>query len=213
MRVSACLALLCAIVLPAGPMLAASARTPQPHPPHHHSPSSSAGQHKDIASPVAMHAPWTAGDTWQVITYFGTDSHTNLNNDYYAVDWKPVGESCHQVGDPILAPAAGTVTFELTTDGGIGSGGKQVWITFDDAPSVTVHFEHLDSVLVGLNAHVNPPDEIGTLGETGLAVDENCAHLEMGVRKYIQGVPYSIKPGPLDGQRVTPHAQITSHNG
>jgi murein DD-endopeptidase MepM/ murein hydrolase activator NlpD len=176
------------------------------------SPFGLAGQHKKRASPVPLHAPWTAGETFIVTTFYGEDGHSDRNNSFYATDWNRVGASCNgDIGEPILAPAAGTVTFAQSRDLGVGSGGRQVWIELDDAPKVTVRLLHLSTVAVVEGDHVVPPELIGTLGRSGLSA-ALCAHIHIGVHKRHKGREISIKPGPLDGQPVVRGARITSHN-
>jgi Peptidase family M23 len=176
-----------------------------------------AGRHKDISPPIRLHAPWANGVTFKMITYFGHGGHTNANDDYYATDWVVAGtdkgsqcEDAKNIGQPILAPAAGTV-FDIQRSNQIGSGGNTVFMSFDDAPIYSAHFEHLASISVNEGEDIPAGTVIGTLGHTGLDASE-CAHVHFGVRKSINGQDLSIKPGPLDGQRVVPGATITSHN-
>lgn len=165
----------------------------------------------DVA--VDLHAPWIKGDTWSSASgsWYDEGEHKGKhkgegNVDHYAIDWNWGSDDAElRHNKQLLAPASGHVVD--AHDYGPGSGkGKAVEINLDADPSITVHFYHLDSILVSKDEHVSTGRVLGYVGKTGLSGDCNppvslvCSHIHMGVRKTIDGdslsphsVPYKLE--------------------
>ena len=171
-------------------------------------------------SPVALHAPWTAGQTWVAngsfwdqgghCDYYNTATGGCADgpgtgiihiNDYYAVDWNKQGTSGDgDLGEDLLAPQAGTI--EDKNDHFLS-------MNLDGDTSVKISFLHLASVIVNPGQHVTSGQKLGTVGNYQVS----SSHIHMSVRRVIDGVTYSIKSGPLDGQAVNASgASVTSQN-
>ncbi len=94
-------------------------------------------------------------------------------------------------GSPVLAPAAGTVSFAGT----VPSSGKSVTIETPDGYSVTL--THLGSISVARNAEVAEGGPVGTIGASGDGeVPQPYVHLGVRLTEQVQGYldPLTLLP-------------------
>ena len=94
-------------------------------------------------------------------------------------------------GSPVLAPAAGTVSFAGT----VPSSGKSVTIETPDGYSVTL--THLGSISVARNAEVAEGGPVGTIGASGDGeVPQPYVHLGVRLTAQVQGYldPLTLLP-------------------
>ncbi|MGI8607184.1 MAG: murein hydrolase activator EnvC family protein, partial [Gaiellaceae bacterium] len=102
--------------------------------------------------------------------------HFRYNDDPYAAGQHRGVDVGGSAGEPVLAPAAGSVTFAGTVPGG----GRTVTIRTSDGLAVTLL--HLGSIATAKGASVGEGDRVGTLGSSGTSeLAEPYVHL--GIRQ------------------------------
>ena len=114
-------------------------------------------------------------------------------------------------GSPVLAPAAGTVSFAGT----VPSSGKSVTIETPDGYSVTL--THLGSISVARNAEVAEGGPVGTIGASGDGeVPQPYVHLGVRLTEQVQGYldPLTLLPphgaAPAEPAPVPTPAPVSS---
>jgi len=114
---------------------------------------------------------------------------------YAAGQHRGIDIGADAAGTPVVAPAAGTVSFAGT----VPTNGKSVTIETADGHSVTL--THLGSIAVGKGATVAEQDLVGTVGPSGTPeVDGPYVHLGIRVTSDPNGYvdPVGLLPAPPD---------------
>ncbi len=78
-------------------------------------------------------------------------------------------------GTPVLAAAAGVVTYAGWRDNG---GGYQVWISHGN--NIYTTYNHMSAVMVAVGQHVGRGTQVGRVGATGVATGPHC-HFEVWI--------------------------------
>jgi len=78
-------------------------------------------------------------------------------------------------GTPVLAAAAGVVTYAGWRDNG---GGYQVWISHGN--NIYTTYNHMSAVMVAVGQHVDRGTQVGRVGATGNATGPHC-HFEVWI--------------------------------
>jgi hypothetical protein len=115
---------------------------------------------------------------------------------YAAGQHRGVDIGADSAGTPVVAPAAGTVSFAGT----VASNGKSVTIETADGYSVTL--THLGSIVVARGATVAEQDTVGTVGPSGTPeVDGPYVHLGIRLTADSNGYvdPVGLLPAESDG--------------
>lgn len=139
--------------------------------------------------------PWTAGESWQCQCSYGCGLHTDANNAYYSVDFDKSGIAENGPDQPVLAAAAGTVTFA----GLNGAYGYCVKIDHGGGyVSMYAHLRYNPTV----SGSVTQGQQIGVMGGTGTdGVKTYNDHIHFMV--YYNGQCKSFinesKPEPMSG--------------
>lgn len=139
------------------------------------------------ATPFQM--PFPCGETWSGGTRAGHSPSIN------AIDWNRNPD----LGAPVVAAAAGTVTTAYATP----KGGYGRWVVIDHGNGETSLYAHLASVLVAVGQRVDQGAMIGTLGDSGNASGSHLHFEEKSGR--------SVVPAWFAGTQFTSGAQ-TSRN-
>jgi hypothetical protein len=174
-------------------------------------------QHIDMASPIKLYAPWTAGETWHAGgdgSFYGDGFHTDAYGNYYTVDFNkgawPTSEE--EEGEPILAAADGIVN-NIYEDSA-GAWVVELYHVAPDGSQLRTLYVHLKT-----DPRVNPGIKVnqavlhGTpIGLTGSTGESTGAHLHFGLWLLKNGQWVSIRAEPMDGQALTNGANITSTN-
>jgi murein DD-endopeptidase MepM/ murein hydrolase activator NlpD len=79
------------------------------------------------------------------------------------------------MGTPVLAAAAGVVTYAGWRDNG---GGYQVWISHGN--NIFTTYNHMSAVMVAVGQHVDRGQQVGRVGMTGTATGPHC-HFEVWI--------------------------------
>lgn len=151
-------------------------------------------------SPISIKAPWTYGQTWEAGnngSFYCEDKH--IGNLKYAVDFNKLGGAWADYQEPILASAAGTVTFAGWNSSGYGN-----LVKIDHGGGIETRYAHLDSFSISDNCFVSQGQEIGKCGKTGTS----SPHLHFELRQDETSIP----PDPMDGMEMYDGAIITSSN-
>ena len=118
-------------------------------------------------STITLQMPFIAGETWTVGgggNFYGENTHSNANNDYYATDWNRTGD----FQAPVLPVADGIVTAIRDRPCPIGPGTAfGCFVRIDHADGYRTLYGHLEDVFVITNTTVHTWDLIGLVGETG----------------------------------------------
>jgi murein DD-endopeptidase MepM/ murein hydrolase activator NlpD len=91
-------------------------------------------------------------------------------------------------GSRIIAAAAGTVIFEGWKD---DMGGYQVWISHGSG--LYTAYYHMSAILVSTGQHVGRGEQIGRVGQSGVATGPHC-HFEVWRGYPWQGSSYRVNP-------------------
>jgi hypothetical protein len=136
-------------------------------------------------APVAHAWSWPVqGPVLQPFAY-------DRSNPYLAGQHRGIDIGAGATGEPVRAPADGTVSFAGT----VPTNGESVTIETADGYSVTL--THLGTVAVAKGVEVAEGDEVGTIGPSGTAeVDEPYVHLGIRVTSDPEGYldPLSLLP-------------------
>jgi len=163
------------------------------------------------ANALDLRLPYKNEKGW--IVSQGNNETTSHNGDLeYAWDFnipfnEQNGEDCNiDLGEPVLAPAAGTVVYVYDGNGYNGGWGNMVIIDYGNC--LYGRLSHLDTVSVVLNQVVFQGEKIGTVGNTGKT--DNCAHIHYQTED-INGV--SVEPVANDATFVDPDVLAQNSNG
>jgi hypothetical protein len=135
------------------------------------------------AAPItAYEMPFPCGESWTGTT---RASHSPSVN---AVDWNRPDD----VGDPVVAAAAGVVTTAVPN----GTRGYGRYVVVDHGNGESTLYAHLQSVNVGVGQAVDQGSLVGLLGETGNATGPHL-HFEerlngKDVAPYVHGLKYAF---------------------
>jgi len=174
-------------------------------------------QHIDMASPIKLYAPWTAGETWHAGgegSFYGDGFHTDAYGNYYTVDFNKGAwpKSEEDDGEPILAAADGIVN-NIYQDSA-GAWVVELYHVAPDGSQLRTLYVHLKT-----DPRINPGIKVnqavlhGTpIGLTGSTGESTGAHLHFGLWLLKNGQWVSIRAEPLDGRALANGANITSTN-
>ncbi len=174
-------------------------------------------RHLDMASPIQLYAPWTAGETWYVGgdgSFYGDGYHTDRLGNYYTVDFNkgtwPRSEE--DDGAPILAAADGIVN-NVYQDGA-GAWVVELYHVAPDGSQLRTLYVHLKgdpriNPGIKVNQAVLHGTPIGLNGSTG---NSTGSHLHFGLWILRDGQWMSIRPEPMEGQYLRNGLSIVSTN-
>ncbi len=175
-------------------------------------------RHLDMAAPIQLYAPWTAGETWYVGgdgSFYGDGYHTDQLGNYYTVDFNRgswPNNAQDDDGAPILAAADGIVN-NIYQDGA-GAWVVELYHVAPDGSQLRTLYVHLKmDPRINPGIKVNQPVLHGTvIGLNGSTGNSTGAHLHFGVWLLRDGQWMSVRPEPMEGQYLHNGLSIVSTN-
>ncbi|HMR48655.1 MAG TPA: M23 family metallopeptidase, partial [Arachnia sp.] len=152
-------------------------------------------------------APFKCGQVWHASTY-GNEVGTGHGPGEHAVDFNMYPHSA-ELGQPILASAAGTVT----ATGDVGYGNR---VTIDHGGGWTTYYGHLSSISVSKGAKIDAGAQIGIIGNTGTGNENNDGvhlHFDQRLNGVYQWVAFDGKTISVGNSATASAPTITSTNG
>lgn len=143
------------------------------------------------AAAPALELPFICGTSW-VGNSAGSSAHRNNE-----IDWNMSGTSGNEdLGEPVLAAAAGTVRWEGGESSAYGN-----YVEIDHGGGHSTLYAHLDRKSVHLNDTVRQGEVIGTVGNTDGNTSGLSAHLHFELRNRGSGqsYPHYIRPASFHG--------------
>ena len=127
---------------------------------------------------LALSWPFAAGEAVTLLSGYGPNGGSSLHagldrlsatNDYYALDLVLEDEPDHGRGQPVLAPAAGTVVLAGWATAGFANYGQRVLLQLDygdDGHVYIMMFCHLERIDVVAGQHLEKGEPLGALGSS-----------------------------------------------
>ena len=154
-----------------------------------------------LAAP-AMQLPFPCGQTWN-----GNNSNSSAHVGW-EIDFNRGGTATADLGDTVLAAAAGTVAIaSFQTGNRYGN-----LVKIDHGGSYTSYYAHLSALAVKVGEYVDRGQVIGALGNTSAPGNNISPHLHFEVRYGTNYPNNTVKPVFNGSTFPYPSANVTSNN-
>ncbi|WP_020540315.1 M23 family metallopeptidase [Nonomuraea coxensis] len=156
-----------------------------------------------LAAP-SFQLPFPCGQTWT-----GNSSNSSAHRSY-EIDFNRGGTADADLGDTVVAAAAGTVVISAHQGSTNGYGNL---VKIDHGGGWTTYYAHLNVRSVSAGAQVKQGQKVGTVGNTSKPGNNISPHLHYEVREG-EGYPGNIRKAVFGGTTFGyPTATVTSKNG
>ncbi|MEV0149267.1 MULTISPECIES: M23 family metallopeptidase [unclassified Nonomuraea] len=147
--------------------------------------------------------PFPCGQSWT-----GNSSNSSAHRSY-EIDWNRGSSADADLGDTVVAAAAGTVVISAHQGSTNGYGNL---VKIDHGGGYTSFYAHLNSRSVSAGARVSQGQKIGTLGKTSKPGNNISPHLHFEIRKG-SSYPSNIQRAVFNGVTFGyPNQTLTSRN-
>jgi hypothetical protein len=149
--------------------------------------------------------PFPCGQTWT-----GNNPNSSAHRTPWEIDWNRGGSPRADLGDAVVAAAAGTVVTSAHQGSANGYGNL---VVIDHGGGWKTYYAHLRVRTVARGARVAQGQKIGEVGNTSKPGNNISPHLHFEVRTTDRPYPRSIQPAVFDGARFGyPQQTLTSRN-
>jgi len=149
--------------------------------------------------------PFPCGQTWT-----GNNPNSSAHRTPWEIDWNRGGSPTADLGDTVVAAAAGTVVTSAHQGSANGYGNL---VVIDHGGGWKTYYAHLRARSVARGARVAQGQKIGELGNTSRPGNHISPHLHFEVRTSDRSYPSNIQPAVFNGTRFGyPQQTLRSRN-